>query len=164
MPYLVFILKHKYRRVWCIKYGAEVSFFVRVLIETVSNNKVILFAQQKNHFFSKSTLTMAKTCSLVKKAAEKRKKAPRKKKIKEDLKIEGYLDLVEKVDVDVEKTDAEIKAMNALDISKEYFNKARSLCERFLNEPGLIGEYFYRSNDVIRLHCHYFFLLTDCCV
>ena len=76
IPYLVFILKHKYRRVWCIKYGAEVSFFVHISIETVSNNKVILFAQQKNHFFSKSTLTMAKTRSIVKKAAEKRKKAP----------------------------------------------------------------------------------------
>ena len=99
---------------------------------------------------------MAKTCSLVKKAAEKRKKAPRKKKIKQDFDIEGYLDQVAKVDVDVEKTDAEIKAMNALDISKKHFNKARSLCERFLNELGLIGEYFCRSNDVIRLHCCYF--------
>ena len=107
-------------------------FFVRVSIKTASNNKVILFAQQKNHFFSKSTLTMAKTRSIVKKAAEKRKKAPRKKKIKVDFDIEGYLDQVAKVDVDVEKTDAEIKAMNALDISKKHFNKARSLCERFL--------------------------------
>ena len=81
-------------------------FFVRVSIKTASNNKVILFAQQKNHFFSKSTLTMAKTRSIVKKAAEKRKKAPRKKKIKQDFDIEGYLDQVAKVDVDVEKTDA----------------------------------------------------------
>ena len=81
-------------------------FFVCVLSKTVPNNKVILFAQQKNHFFSKSTLTMAKTRSIVKKAAEKRKKAPRKKKIKQDFDIEGYLDQVAKVDVDVEKTDA----------------------------------------------------------
>ena len=100
---------------------------------------------------------MAKTRSIVKKAAEKRKKAPRKKKIKQDFDIEGYLDQVAKVDVDVEKTDAEIKAMNALDISKKHFNKAKSLCERFLNELGLIGEYFCRSNDVIRRHCCYFY-------
>ena len=100
---------------------------------------------------------MAKTRSIVKKAAEKRKKAPRKKKIKQDFDIEGYLDQVAKVDVDVEKTDAEIKAMNALNISRKYFIKTGSLCERFLNELGLIGEYFCDSNDVIRRHCCYFY-------
>ena len=55
-----------------------------------------------------------------KKSIAKCKKPSPKKKIKDNFDIKSYLDLVAKLDVDVDKTESERKEMNALDITKKH--------------------------------------------
>ena len=102
---------------------------------------------------------MAKTRSSKKKAVAKGTSAPKKKKISENFDIASYLDSVTKVDVDVDKSDLQRKALNALDITKKHHNKCSNLCQRFVDELGLIGTHFCCFICFICRQCYYF---TNC--